>query len=77
MAYDRSFVSSVWVWPYFTGISFISYLGNFGGGHEIIPFGWDFAIIAIFCILTMWLAMRFKLSANETENYIQQLNIQE
>lgn len=68
--------ASIWIWPYFIGISFISYLGNFGGGHEIIPFGWDFAIIAIFCILIMGLAMRFKLSAHETKSYIQRLDIQ-
>ncbi len=69
------FSASVWVWPYFAGISLISYLGNFSGGLAVIPFGWDFAVIAIFCILIMWLAMKFKLPAEVTRDYIHRLEM--
>ena len=67
--------SSIWVWPYFTGMTLISYLGNFGGGLGVIPFGWDFAVIALFCIGIIELAARFKLPARETAKYIEQLNL--
>ncbi len=68
--------ASVWVWPYFIGISVISYLGNFGHGRAILPFGWDFAVIAIFCIIILWLAMRFKLPCHVTKSYVQRLEMQ-
>lgn len=63
--------ASIWVWPYFLGIAVISYLGNFGGGKEIISFGWDFVVIGVFCIFTLWLAMKFKLPAKLTQHFLQ------
>lgn len=67
--------SSLWIWPYFIGISVISYLGTFGHGHNILPFGWDFAVIALFCILIMWLAIHVKLPNSVTESYILELEL--
>lgn len=63
--------ASIWIWPYFLGMTLISYLGNFGGGKEIIPFGWDFIVIGVFCIFTLWLAMKFKLPAELTQRFLQ------
>ena len=37
-----------WLIPYLIGTGIISYLGSFGGGCNIIPFGIDFIVIAIF-----------------------------
>ncbi len=48
--------SAVWVIPYLGGLILISYLGAFGG-KNIIPFGWDFLVIAIFSILILYLAV--------------------
>ncbi len=42
--------------PYFIGLCLISYLGTFGG-KNIIPFGWDFLIIAVFSVLVLFLAI--------------------
>ena len=64
------FYSSLWIWPYFIGLSIISYLGNFGGGRGIITFGPDFAIIAIFSVIVLWAAVKFRLSSTETYFYI-------
>lgn len=63
--------ASVWIWPYFFGITLISYLGNFGGGKGIIHFGWDFVVAGILCIFVMWLAVKFKLPAYLTQRYMQ------
>lgn len=43
----------LWLMPYLLGLCCISYLGSFGG-KAIIPFGWDFLVIALFtCIIFM------------------------
>jgi hypothetical protein len=51
------FKSSMWVIPYLGGLVLISYLGSFGGKH-IIPFGWDFLVIAIFSAVILYLAVK-------------------
>lgn len=61
---------SVWIWPYFLGLTLISYLGNFGEGKGLIKFGWDFAIIMLFSIAIMWLAIKFRLPDHETERLV-------
>lgn len=39
--------TTYWLMPYLVGMICLSYLGSFGG-RNIIPFGWDFLVIAIF-----------------------------
>jgi amino acid transporter len=51
------FKSAIWIIPYLSGLVLISYLGSFGGGKEIIPFGWDFLVIAVFSLVIMYLAI--------------------
>ncbi len=46
----------IWVAPYLTGLILISYLGSFGG-KQIIKFGWDFIIIAIFSAVILYLSV--------------------
>jgi len=45
-----------WVIPYIVGLVLISYCGSFGGGMNIIKFGWDFAVIIIFTIIIFYIA---------------------
>jgi len=68
---------SIWLWPYFLGVTLISYLGNYGNGTGTITFGWDFVVIAIFCAFILWLATRFTLPADETRQFIKELNLDE
>lgn len=49
--------SSIWLVPYLCGMVLISYLGSFGG-RNIIPFGWDFVVIAIFSLVIFYLAIK-------------------
>lgn len=67
--------ASLWVWPYFSGLILLSYLGSFGHGRGWMPLGWDFLVIALFCIAIMWLAMRFKLPSEATEKYVEELRL--
>lgn len=50
-----------WVLPYLGGLTLISYLGAFGG-KNIIPFGWDFLVIAVFSVGILRLAIKTRLS---------------
>lgn len=48
--------AAIWFIPYLLGLTIISYLGAFGG-TGLIPFGWDFLVIAIFSVLMLYLAV--------------------
>ena len=51
------FKSFFWIAPYLGGLTLISYLGSFGGGINVIPFGWDFLVIGIFSVVVLYLAI--------------------
>lgn len=60
-----------WIIPYLVGIIAMSYLGSFGG-KGIIPFGWDFLIIALFsyAIFHMAIVNRMALNAKEVADFL-------
>ena len=49
--------ATLWVIPYLTGLLLISYCGAFGGGLDLIPFGWDFVVMGIFSAVILTLAV--------------------
>ncbi len=51
------FKSILWIVPYIGGLAWISYLGSFGGGKNIIPFGWDFLVIGLFSAVILYVAV--------------------
>lgn len=53
--------SAIWVGPYLSGLVLISYLGAFGG-KNVIPFGWDFAVIGLFSLGILYLAVKNRAS---------------
>jgi hypothetical protein len=55
-ANDIGFKSAYWLVPYLLGLTLISYLGAFGG-KNVIPFGWDFLVIAIFSVVMLYVAV--------------------
>ena len=59
--------SLLWIVPYLTGLTMISYMGSFGG-KNIIPFGWDFLVIGIFSLVIMYLAVISR-SSSMVENF--------
>jgi amino acid transporter len=48
--------AALWLLPYLAGLLLISYLGAFGG-KNLIPFGWDFLVMAVFSFVIMALAI--------------------
>lgn len=69
-------LTSIWIWPYIAGLTLISYLGSFGGGKNILHFGWDLVVLAFFSVFIIWLAARFKLPAEQTQKYIASLELE-
>ena len=65
--------ASIWIWPYFSGMALISYWGNFGDGHHVIPFGWDMLVILFFSIFIMYLAVKFCLHEDKTKRFLMKL----
>lgn len=71
-----SWLPSLWIWPYILGLTFISYLGSFGNGRNILHFGWDLVVLAFFSLGIVYLAHRFKLPAEKTQRYIAELRLE-
>ncbi len=51
-------------------IGLLSYLGSFGEGRAVIPFGWDFLVIAVISWLVFAISQRCALGAEEAEEQI-------
>lgn len=58
--------SASWIVPYLGGLVLISYLGAFGG-KQVIPFGWDFLVIAIFSSVILLLAVKCRIAVDEDQ----------
>jgi amino acid transporter len=58
-----------WLWPYLIGMAVISYLGAFGEGLGVIPFGWDVLVVAVFSIAIYALAMSVRLTPEEVRRH--------
>lgn len=68
---QREIKSGLWVLPYLLGLIIISYLGSFGGCN-LIPFGWDFVVIALFSSAILYLALqsRAMITADEVHKFL-------
>jgi amino acid transporter len=59
-----------WLWPYLVGLAGISYLGTFGDGAGVIPFGWDVLVVSVFSIVIYALAMSVRLTPEEVRRHV-------
>ncbi|MCW5590445.1 MAG: APC family permease [Legionellales bacterium] len=62
---------SWWIFPYFIGMSVISYLGSFGNGLGKIPFGWDFLVIGLFSLIIFKLAVAVRANTEEQPSAVE------
>ncbi len=67
------FKAAGWIIPYLLGLTLISYLGAFGG-KNVITFGWDFIVIAIFSLIILYLAVLNR-SKNIEKEFVAVLNL--
>lgn len=49
---------SWWLIPYILGIGAISFSSSFGGGHDLIAFGPDFIVMAVFSLVIFYCAIK-------------------
>ncbi len=47
-----------WLYTYVALITVVSALGSFGGGRDVLPFGWDMAVLAVGAIVCFRLGLR-------------------
>jgi hypothetical protein len=59
-----------WLWPFLIGIAVISYLGSFGEGLGVIPFGWDVLVVSVFSIAIYAIAMSVCLTPEEMRRHV-------
>ncbi|GAB3989563.1 APC family permease [Actinoallomurus acanthiterrae] len=67
---------SVWIWPYLVGMGIISYYGAFPGegglfrSHEVLPFGWDFLVVAAFALVIYYFALVTALPSERVQEHV-------
>ena len=61
-----------WLPPYLIGLALISWLGTFGGGIGILPFGWDMVVIAGFSLVVFILAFKLRLPIDQVAEYLRE-----
>ena len=81
MAYDKQrppldWKSAQWLPVYLIGMGIISWQGQFGPNNtNRIPFWWDMAIVAVFCLVIYFWAMATKLSREEMLDLINRQSV--
>jgi len=63
--------SAIWLWPYLGMMTLISYLGQFQGGRNVIPFGWDLVVVAAWSLIIYYSAIRLRLPEEKVDEYTQ------
>jgi amino acid transporter len=54
---------ALWLLPYLLGLGIVSYLGDFGHGLALLPFGWDLVVIALFSVAIFYHGVACRLPA--------------
>lgn len=55
--YELKFAHFYWFVFYVVGITLFSWIGSFGGGLNLLPFGWDFVALAVFSCVVFIMAV--------------------
>lgn len=64
--------ASLWMWPYFSGIAAISYLGQYGNGLGVLPHGLDAGFIVALSLVVLWIAVRYRLDGDTVRELVGQ-----
>ncbi len=65
--------ASIWLWPYFIGIVILSYLGNYGGGRQVLSEPVIMVLMAILCVGVIALSIKYRLHESRTLAYIKDI----
>ena len=61
---------ALWLIPYFFGLLGLTYLGSFGGGIGLMPFGWDLLIVGLFGLGIFYLSFLCRLPKEKVHQYL-------
>lgn len=67
--------ASQWLWPYLGGMALISYLGQFGGGTNFIPFWWDMAVVTAWSLVIYYWAISVRLSTEDERALVDEVEL--
>jgi amino acid transporter len=71
---EFDFLNSSWIWPYLAGVGLISFLGAAEfGGRNILHFGVDMGVMAIFSLAIYLVAVNLRLPGDRARSYISSL----
>jgi amino acid transporter len=59
--------SAAWVPPWLIGIGVITWLGQYDGARDTIPFWWDLGVVAVFALGIYALAVRLAMPADDVK----------
>lgn len=59
-----------WLAPYLGGLAFLTFYGQFKGGREQLPFGIDLAVVAVFALVTYFVAVRESAPSHLVQRYL-------
>ena len=63
--YQIALHHAYWFITYIAGLTFFSWLGEFGGGRGVLPLGWDCVVLALFSFVIFHVALRSSLPKEE------------
>ncbi len=63
---------ATWMLPWMAGLAVLSYLGPYGGGQDVIGFGWSFVAIAAFSLAIYAAAMAVRLHPDTVAEHVEQ-----
>jgi amino acid transporter len=61
--------AAIWLWPYLAGLGLISFLGQFIGGRDVIPFYWDMLVVTVWSLIVYYVAMYLRLPEHKVDEY--------
>ncbi len=62
--------STFWIFPYFFGLTLLSYLSKYGNGIGLIPIGIDFFVYFLFSLIILTMAYQSRLPREECEKMV-------
>jgi amino acid transporter len=67
---------ATWMLPWFGGLALMSYLGPYGGGQDVMPFGWSFLVIAVFSVIIFWIGLKVRLLPAAVEEHVEESRLE-
>jgi amino acid transporter len=62
--------SSLWVWPWLGGMTFIGWLGRYGGGDSVLGNWWDLLVVIVFSLAVYYAAVPLAMDSAAVETAV-------